>query len=787
MLEKWIVSISTVVVTLAVASAAMAQTPLSSGWTYQGQLKSSGIPLNNTADFEFTLWDADTSGLQVGTTLAINNVAVVDGLFTVELDFGVDVFQGDARWLEIAVASPTGGAFTTLSPRQSLTGVPYALQTRGIVVDTVGNVGIGSTTPNSKLDVVGTVNATAFVGDGSGLTNLPGAAVWSENAPDIFYDAGNVGIGTSSPAASLDVNGGLIVRGDGVVDQVQNLSSGAIVTGNYWQSFTAGETGSLVQVDYWVAALNTVESATFSIYEGEGIGGNLLTSQPVTLPSSPAQHIRFSTTVLSPPQMQAGLVYTFRVQKLDAGILRLRVRYGNPYPDGRSNLINVDLRFQTYVSLTGLSGVQFPDGSLQVTAFDGSALPDGHSLDASDGAPVDAVFVDAAGNVGIGTTTPSTPLAILANGATRAVGITQNSKGVGGPWTMELTTSDLSDSQATRFLLRGGADAADIEFYSGAQGAEAQTMIINGTSGNVGIGTTPTSKLDVAGTVNATAFVGDGSGLTNLPVTSVWNENGAGTFYNSGNVGIGTTSPSTPLAIMANGATRAVGITQNSSSVGGARTMELTTSDFAGDQATRFLLRGGADAADIVFYSGAQGAESQMMVIKGTTGNVGIGRQPATNTLEINGNASKSAAGSWLANSDRRIKKNIETVKGALDVLDKVRLVSFEYTDDYRETHTGVRPQRYLNVIAQEFAKVFPNHVQSSGERLPDGSEILQVDAYPLTIYAAAAVQELSAKMKTKDQTIANLTAENQDILARLKRMEAMMARLVDTKLGGAR
>ncbi len=72
-----------------------------------------------------------------------------------------------------------------------------------------------------------------------------------------------------------------------------------------------------------------------------------------------------------------------------------------------------------------------------------------------------------------------------------------------------------------------------------------------------------------------------------------------------------------------------------------------------------------------------------------------------------------------------------------------MRLVSFEYTDEYQHTYAGVGDGRYLNVIAQEFAEVFSGHVRSSGEHLPDGSTILQVETYPLTIYSAAAIQEL--------------------------------------------
>lgn len=122
---------------------------------------------------------------------------------------------------------------------------------------------------------------------------------------------------------------------------------------------------------------------------------------------------------------------------------------------------------------------------------------------------------------------------------------------------------------------------------------------------------------------------------------------------------------------------------------------------------------------------------------------VGVKRTPAVNALEVEGQASKTTAGNWLANSDRRIKTEIHPITNAREKLGKVRLVDFRYTDEYRENHPGIEDRRYANVIAQDFAKVFPNDVRSSGERMPDGSEVLQVDTYPLTIYSAAAVQEL--------------------------------------------
>ena len=74
------------------------------------------------------------------------------------------------------------------------------------------NVGIGTTNPSTKLHVEGTVTATAFVGDGSGLTNVSGGGggttYWVSNDAGI-HTTSNVGVGTTNPITKLQINGTL--------------------------------------------------------------------------------------------------------------------------------------------------------------------------------------------------------------------------------------------------------------------------------------------------------------------------------------------------------------------------------------------------------------------------------------------------------------------------------------------------------------------------------------------------------------------------------------------------
>jgi hypothetical protein len=112
-----------VVCFLATVEHALAQ---GTAFTYQGQLKNNGAPSTGLYDLTFSLYGTNSGGLAIAGPLTNSPTPVTNGLFTVMLDFG-NQFDGNSRWLEIAVRTNGGGAFSTLVPRQPLTPTPYAI------------------------------------------------------------------------------------------------------------------------------------------------------------------------------------------------------------------------------------------------------------------------------------------------------------------------------------------------------------------------------------------------------------------------------------------------------------------------------------------------------------------------------------------------------------------------------------------------------------------------------------------------------------------------------------
>ena len=167
-------------------------------------------------------------------------------------------------------------------------------------------IGINVTSPTANLEVSGTVSATRFVGDGSGLTGVGGgggdritSGTTSAIANTAGYltlttlgteamrivSSGYVGIGTTDPVANLDVRHGNVYVGDGTniasASQYWMLVDGTLgILNNGSLEFNIGGTRTDVNAAGVQRNSGSISSFNFTSSGGMAVGVN--TDQPST-------------------------------------------------------------------------------------------------------------------------------------------------------------------------------------------------------------------------------------------------------------------------------------------------------------------------------------------------------------------------------------------------------------------------------------------------------------------------------------------------------------------------
>ncbi|MBY0315286.1 MAG: hypothetical protein K2Q26_07190 [Bdellovibrionales bacterium] len=497
--------------------------------------------------------------------------------------------------------------------------------TERMIITATGDIGIGTTNPQSLLDVAGTIRANQICdenganckdistgwgagGDIDGVTTSAGSALSGGAA------SGNVTLSVVTDGTTIETNGSnqLQVRDAGIslaklaADSVNSskIVNDSIVNADInasaaiaWSKIdktgaAAGDVGA-------VPSTRNLATNTGSALTG---GGNLSSDRSLSV-SVDNTTIEIATNSL---QVKDSGITNAKINSVSVGKITSAVAEyftympaGTECTDGYTLIWNtISDRWICGALPTNFTAVADADNDTKIQVEE-SADEDKIRFDT---AGTERMIIDEAGRVGIGTTTPSYSLSVgpqgtgfanytsggSADDAMKAVGNNaganfgvQNLNAAGFSGVEYINSAGavsvftgFNNSNGQEFRFNNIAPNGYINFMAGGS-----TRLHIANNGNIGIGTTnPSSRIDVAGGINSTTgmtvsswtggyisqnpfgsvrtYTGTNGSTEgemyladNTATTTVHLRSNGNSYFNSGNVGIGTTSPQAKLDV----------------------------------------------------------------------------------------------------------------------------------------------------------------------------------------------------------------------------------------------
>ena len=652
----------------------------------------------NGGSFEFQIGGNEKMHINSSGNVGIGTTSPAEKL---HVQGNLRLFSGGYPYIDIGVA--TNNYFRLIHDNPTDT---FNIQKNGGTLITVaggGNVGIGTTSPsqtftvenNSGIFRINTSTSTyprIEIGSASGTTaaiiNRTTATqniLFGETSDtgNYLFRGGNVGIGTTSPDEKLVVNGNILISD----------------TSN--DKYFGSNVNLILNAD---ADGNSGSSARNIIFQNRG-------SEKMRIDSE--GNVGIGTTT---PDTN------LEVESSTGGVLRLT--------SSNTTVLTGEsigkIEFKSNDASTGGNNVMGFIDSVATNVGTRYALSFGTG-DAA--AAVERMRIDNLGNVGIGTTSPAVRLDFGAS-LNQAFHLYTSGADYYG---INMTQYDSQGYSTNIFSGNGGL----IKFRTASGTSTQSTRMTITAAGNVGIGTTnPAVPLHISNTypvirltdsdgaspygqiINSAGILqlraDDGNSTANSSMQFFVDGGEKARIDSSGNVGIGTTSPTY-----------------------GKITVTESGSAYTGD-----YIYGGTN--------GSYGALRCTLSASNSPSFIDFFRSSYSTTVPVGAIVTSGSNCLYQSYSDYRMKENVSELTGALDKVNNIQPKTFNYKEDTETTYQGF--------IAHELQEVVPQAVSGKKDEVnEDGTPKYQgVDNSHIVPLLVGAIQELKAEIELLKTQINN-------------------------------